>query len=52
MILFILMKYICIPNNRSWSGVGDEDRHTEADADGEGREHQEAPGDAPEQGRG
>ena len=33
-------------------GAGDEDRHPEADADRKGRKHQEAPRDAPEQGRG
>ena len=33
-------------------GAGDEDRHPEADAERQGREHQEAAGDAADQGRG
>ena len=33
-------------------GAGDEDRHPEADAERQGREHQEVAGDAADQGRG
>ena len=35
----------------AYLGAGDADRHPEADTQRQGREYQEAPGDAPEQGR-
>ena len=35
-----------------FSGTGNEDRHPEADPQRQGREHQEAAGDAADQGRG
>ena len=35
----------------AYLGAGDADRHPEADTQRQGREYQEAPGDASEQGR-